>query len=438
MSKCEIRKLDTNLAGFDDAFDALLERANVSDSSVIQAVTEIIQKVRAQGDQALLDYTRRFDGYDVDNGSGLELPRSAQKNSLSELPVSQRNALTHAASRIRSYHERQGQQSWDYTEPDGTVLGQRVSALERVGIYVPGGKAAYPSTVLMTAIPAQVAGVGQIIMVVPAPAGEVSGIVLAAAELAGVSRVFTVGGAQAIAAMAYGTETIPAVDKIAGPGNIYVTMAKRMVFGQVGIDMIAGPSEVVVVYDGNADPQWVAMDLLAQAEHDELAQSILIATDNSALEAVDCAINELLPTMERREVITASLQAHGALIAVQSLQQAVELVNRIAPEHLQLVVADPTSLMAQIRHAGAIFLGPYSAEALGDYCAGPSHVLPTSGTARFSSPLGVYDFQKRSSVIICSSQGGSELGKTASVLARSEMLTAHARSAEYRVDAMKD
>jgi histidinol dehydrogenase len=345
----------------------------------------------------------------------------------------QRAALETAAERIRNYHVHQLQESWSYTEADGTVLGQKITGLERVGVYVPGGKAAYPSTVLMDVIPAKVAGVEEIIMTTPTPDGEINTIVLAAAAIAGVDRVFTIGGAQAIAALAYGTETIPRVDKIVGPGNIYVAAAKRQVFGQVGLDMIAGPSEILVICDGQTDPDWIAMDLFSQAEHDENAQSILLCPDADFIAQVERSIETLLPTLERKDIVTESLNNRAALIKVADLTQAVAVCNRIAPEHLELSVAEPEKLLPQIKHAGAIFMGRYTSEAVGDYCAGPNHVLPTSGTVRFSSPLGVYDFQKRSSIIHCSKQGASELGKIASVLARSESLTAHARAAEYRI-----
>lgn len=438
MSGLQLRLLDSGHPTFAQALDRLLARGPLGDAAVEQSVAQIIRSVRTQGDTALLEYTRRFDGFEVRAGNELEFSAKALDGALDHLPEAQREALSEAASRIRNYHQRQCQDPWDYTEADGTRLGQRVTPMDRVGIYVPGGKASYPSSVLMTAIPARVAGVGEIVMAVPTPGGHINDIVLAAARLAGVDRVFRIGGAHAIAALAYGTASVPAVDKIVGPGNVYVATAKRMVFGQVGIDMIAGPSEVVIVVDGSTDPEWVAMDLFAQAEHDELAQSILIAVNPDALEQVRAAIHRLLPTLERREIIKASLEGQGALIAVQSLEQAADIVNRIAPEHLQLMVAEPDALMHRIRHAGAIFVGPYSAEALGDYCAGPNHVLPTTGTARFSSPLGVYDFQKRTSLIMCSRRGGAELAKTAVVLARCEELTAHARSAQYRMQATED
>ncbi|WP_134621546.1 histidinol dehydrogenase, partial [Pseudomonas aeruginosa] len=378
-------------------------------------------------------FTQRFDGLQAASMADLILPRERLELALTRITVAQREALEVAAERVRSYHEKQKQGSWRYTEADGTVLGQQVTPLDRAGLYVPGGKASYPSSVLMNAIPAKVAGVSEVVMVVPTPRGEINEIVLAAACIAGVDRVFTIGGAQAVAALAYGTESVPRVDKIVGPGNIYVATAKRHVFGQVGIDMIAGPSEILVVCDGQTDPDWIAMDLFSQAEHDEDAQSILVSPDAAFLDRVADSIARLLPTMERAEIIRTSLEGRGALIQVADQAQACAVANRIAPEHLELSVADPESWLPEIRHAGAIFMGRYTAEALGDYCAGPNHVLPTSGTARFSSPLGVYDFQKRSSIINCSAEGASVLGRTASVLARGESLTAHARSAEYRI-----
>jgi histidinol dehydrogenase len=363
----------------------------------------------------------------------LEIPKARLQQALDNLPSEQRVALEKAAARVRSYHERQKMDSWSYTEADGTVLGQQVTCLDRVGLYVPGGKAAYPSSVLMNAIPAKVAGVPELIMVVPTPDGEVNELVLAAAAVCNVDRVFAVGGAQAVAALAYGTETVPQVDKIVGPGNIFVATAKRHVYGTVGIDMIAGPSEILVVCDGQTDPDWIAMDLFSQAEHDEDAQSILVSPDAGFIEKVAVSIARLLPEMNRAEIIRTSLGDRGALIHVKDMAEAVSVANFIAPEHLELSVADPQAIVGQIRHAGAIFMGRYTAEALGDYCAGPNHVLPTSRTARFSSPLGVYDFQKRSSLIFCSADGASELGKVSSVLARGEGLEAHARSAEYRI-----
>jgi len=428
-----IRRLNAADPDFAAALEHLLSWDSVSDASVNQRVLDIIAAVRERGDAALLDYTAQFDGLLVASMAELILPRERLELALSRITPEQRSALEHAAERVRLYHEKQKQDSWYYTEADGTRLGQKVTPLDRAGLYVPGGKASYPSSVLMNAIPAKVAGVAEVVMVVPTPRGEINELVLAAACLAGVDRVFTLGGAQAVAALAYGTESVPAVDKIVGPGNIYVATAKRHVFGKVGIDMIAGPSEILVICDGQTDPDWIAMDLFSQAEHDEDAQSILLSPDAAFLDKVAASIAKLLPTMERAEIIRASLSGRGALIQVRDMQQAIEVANRIAPEHLELSVENPEQYLDQIRHAGAIFMGRYTAEALGDYCAGPNHVLPTSGTARFSSPLGVYDFQKRSSIIHCSAEGASQLGKTASVLARGESLTAHARSAEYRI-----
>ncbi|GGI88904.1 histidinol dehydrogenase [Halopseudomonas pertucinogena] len=429
----KITRLDANQADFNHHLDGLLAWEGVSDRAVNERVDEIIAAVRERGDAAVVEYTGRFDGLDVADMAALTLDRARLEQALERITAEQRQALEVAAERVRSYHEHQRQESWRYTEADGTVLGQQVTPLDRVGLYVPGGKASYPSSVLMNAIPAKVAGVPEVVMVVPTPRGEINELVLAAACLAGVDRVFTIGGAQAVAALAYGTETVPPVDKIVGPGNIYVATAKRAVFGKVGIDMIAGPSEILVVCDGQTDPDWIAMDLFSQAEHDEDAQSILLSPDAAFLDAVEASLNRLLDSLERSDMVRISLENRGALIRVDSLEQACEVSNRIAPEHLELSVADPDALLPKIRHAGAIFMGRHTPEALGDYCAGPNHVLPTSGTARFSSPLGVYDFQKRSSVIYCSPQGASELGKVASVLARGESLTAHARSAEYRI-----
>ncbi|MGS0939858.1 MULTISPECIES: histidinol dehydrogenase [Pseudomonas] len=428
-----LRRLDAADPDFARHLDHLLSWESVSDAGVNQRVLEIIEAVRTRGDEALVEFTQRFDGVQASSMSDLILPRERLELALTRITDEQRNALEHAADRVRSYHEKQKQDSWRYTEADGTVLGQQVTPLDRAGLYVPGGKASYPSSVLMNAIPAKVAGVAEVVMVVPTPRGEINELVLAAACIAGVDRVFTVGGAQAVAALAYGTQSVPRVDKIVGPGNIYVATAKRHVFGQVGIDMIAGPSEILVVCDGQTDPDWIAMDLFSQAEHDEDAQSILVSPDAEFLDRVAESIARLLPTMERAEIIRTSLEGRGALIHVADQARACEVVNRIAPEHLELSVADPEAWLPGIRHAGAIFMGRYTAEALGDYCAGPNHVLPTSGTARFSSPLGVYDFQKRSSLIFCSADGASVLGRTASVLARGESLTAHARSAEYRI-----
>ncbi len=429
----DITQLDTTQADFWEQLEHLLAWEGVSDDDVNTTVRHILSEVRRRGDEALLEFTNRFDRMSASSMAQLEIPQSRLEEALKNIPADQREALELSAERVRAYHQHQKQESWSYTEADGTLLGQQVTPLERAGLYVPGGKAAYPSSVLMNAIPAKVAGVAELIMVVPTPDGEMNELVLAAAAVAGVDRAFAVGGAQAVAALAYGTETVPKVDKIVGPGNIYVATAKGMVFGTVGIDMIAGPSEILVVCDGNTDPDWIAMDLFSQAEHDEDAQSILVCPDSAFINRVAASIDKLLPTMERAEIITTSLKDRGALITVKDMDEAVEVANFIAPEHLELSVEDPQAMASRIKHAGAIFMGRYTAEALGDYCAGPNHVLPTSRTARFSSPLGVYDFQKRSSLIMCSADGSSELGKTASVLARGEGLTAHARSAEYRI-----
>lgn len=428
-----IRRLDAADQDFAGHLDHLLSWESVSDDAVNQRVLDIIAAVRARGDAALVEFTEKFDGLGVASMAELILPRERLELALTRISAEQREALERAAERVRLYHERQRQDSWTYTEADGTVLGQKVTPLDRAGLYVPGGKASYPSSVLMNAIPAKVAGVPEVVMVVPTPRGEINEIVLAAACVAGVDRVFTIGGAQAVAALAYGTESVPPVDKIVGPGNIYVATAKRHVFGKVGIDMIAGPSEILVVCDGQTDPDWIAMDLFSQAEHDEDAQAILVSPDAAFLDRVAESIARLLPTLEREAIARTSMEGRGALIQVADMAQAIEVANRIAPEHLELSVENPEQYLSLIRHAGAIFMGRYTAEALGDYCAGPNHVLPTSGTARFSSPLGVYDFQKRSSIIHCSAEGASELGKVASVLARGESLTAHARSAEYRI-----
>ena len=430
---CAISKLSTRDEGFTQTLSALIAWDMVSDTDVEDAVIAILRQVKAQGDQALIELTNRFDHRQVEEISQLEIGQDQLQQALESIDSETRNALEIAAERIRDYHNHQEQPSWQYQEADGTVLGQQITPLDRVGNYVPGGKASYPSSVLMNCIPARVAGVDEVIMMVPAPEGELSPMVLAAAAIAGVDKVFTIGGAQAIAALAYGTETVPKVDKIVGPGNIYVATAKRKVFGSVGLDMVAGPSEILVVCDGQTDPDWIAMDLFSQAEHDEDAQSILIAWDADYLDAVQQSIEKLLPEMERRDIITQSLANRGALIKVADAGEAVTICNRIAPEHLELSVADPESYLDGVRHAGAIFMGRHTSEALGDYCAGPNHVLPTSGTARFFSPLGVYDFQKRSSIIYCSPEGASNLGKVASVLARGESLEAHARSAEYRI-----
>jgi len=429
----DIRRLNSEQADFSEQMDALLAWEAVSDHQVQSIVTDILADVKQRGDAAVVEYSNRFDHLHATSMAELELNQEQLQQALDTLPDEQRRALLKAAERVTAYHEKQKQDSWQYTEADGTVLGQKVTPMDRVGIYVPGGKAAYPSSVLMNALPAHVAGVQEIIMVVPTPGGEVNQLVLAAAAVAGVTRVFTVGGAQAVAALAYGTETVPKVDKIVGPGNIFVATAKRQVFGAVGIDMIAGPSEILVVCDGKTDPDWIAMDLFSQAEHDEDAQAILVSPDADFLDQVYVSIEKLLPDMQRSDIIRASLTGRAALIKVADMDEAMTVTNRIAPEHLELSVEDPEALLPQIRHAGAIFMGRHTSEALGDYCAGPNHVLPTSGTARFSSPLGVYDFQKRSSLIMCSPDGASELGKVASVLARGEHLEAHARSAEYRI-----
>lgn len=433
MSNLTIKKLNAASADFDTQLKNLLAWNETDDLAIHQRVLEIIADVRKRGDDAVIEYTNRFDHCNVSIASELEISKEKLKAAWDNLPADQAQALEIAAQRIRAYAEKQKMDSWQYTENDGTMLGQKVTPLDRVGLYVPGGKAAYPSSVLMNAIPAKVAGVPELIMVVPTPNGETNELVLAAAYLAGVDKAFAIGGAQAVAALAYGTQTIPPVAKIVGPGNIYVATAKKLVFGQVGIDMIAGPSEILVICDGKTNPDWIAMDLFSQAEHDEDAQAILISDDATYLEAVEASINKLLPTMERAEIIRTSLTNRGALILVNDLSQAAEVANIIAPEHLELSVENPEKLCEQIRHAGAIFMGRYTAEALGDYCAGPNHVLPTSSTARFSSPLGVYDFQKRSSLINCSADGANTLGKVASILARGESLTAHARSAEYRL-----
>ncbi|MFI3185534.1 MAG: histidinol dehydrogenase [Methylococcaceae bacterium] len=433
MSDINITRLDASSAGFDRQLQDLLSFDAADDLEIHQRVLAIIADVRINGDQAVIAYTNRFDNRAITKAVELELAPETLKAAWDSLPVKQVQALQTAADRVRAYAEHQKIDSWQYTEADGTVLGQKITPLDRVGLYVPGGKAAYPSSVLMNAIPAKVAGVSELIMVVPAPNNETNQLVLAAAYLAGVDRVFTIGGAQAVAALAYGTASIPAVAKIVGPGNIYVATAKKLVFGQVGTDMIAGPSEILIICDGKTNPDWIAMDLFSQAEHDENAQSILISDDAAFLDSVQQSINRLLPTLERADIILTSLTTRGALIKVSDLNQAAEIANLIAPEHLELSVENPEALCQKIRHAGAIFLGRYTAEALGDYCAGPNHVLPTSSTARFSSPLGVYDFQKRSSLINCSQTGADTLGKTASILARGESLTAHARSAEFRI-----
>jgi histidinol dehydrogenase len=429
----KIRTLDSRAPQFEAEFRDLTRPATVFDRDIERQTDAIIQDVRQRGDAALLEYTKRFDRVSAASVTELEIAASEMQAALESLDPEARAALQAAADRIRSFHQRQLGGNWNFTEPDGTVLGQRIEPLERVGLYVPGGKAAYPSSVLMNAIPAQVAGVRQILMVVPTPDGLRSPLVLAAARLAGVSRVFAVGGAQAVAALAYGTGTIPAVDKIVGPGNAYVAAAKRRVFGIVGIDMIAGPSEILVICDGHTDPDWIAMDLFSQAEHDELAQAILLTPEPEFIEAVQASIERLLPQMSRSPIIEASLSARGALIRVRHLEEACELADRVAPEHLEISTDQPQIWAARVRHAGAIFLGRYSSEAIGDYCAGPNHVLPTAGTARFSSPLGVYDFQKRTSLISVSAAGARSLGAIASRLAMAEDLPAHARSAQMRM-----
>jgi histidinol dehydrogenase len=430
----EIARLSTREPGFDARLAALTRLESSQDEAVDRTVAAIVADVRARGDAAVLEYTRRFDRVAAASVADLEVPGTECARALAGLDPAVHDALGAAATRIRSYHERQRAESWSYAEADGTVLGQRVTPLDRVGLYVPGGKAAYPSSVLMNALPAKVAGVGELVMCVPTPDGERNPLVLAAASLAGVDRVFAIGGAQAVAALAYGTATVPAVDKIVGPGNAYVAAAKRRVFGTVGIDMVAGPSEILVICDGSTDPDWIAMDLFSQAEHDEVAQAILLAPDAGFIDRVAASIDRQLATMPRREVIRAALANRGALILVRDLEEACEIANRVAPEHLELSVAQPEKWLDRIRHAGAIFVGRYSSEALGDYCAGPNHVLPTSRTARFSSPLGVYDFQKRSSIVNVSRAGARSLGRIAAALAQGEGLTAHARSAELRLE----
>ncbi|MEE9926602.1 histidinol dehydrogenase [Microvirgula aerodenitrificans] len=428
-----VRILNTAEAGFDAALSGLLAFESAQDPAVDTAVAAIVEDVKARGDAALVEYTARFDRFTPASATALELTRTELETAFRRIPDATRIALEQAADRVRRYHQHQLSSSWSYVEDDGTLLGQQVTALDRVGIYVPGGKAAYPSSVLMNAMPAKVAGVGEIIMVVPTPGGERNDLVLAAAYLAGVDRAFTVGGAQAVAALAHGTETIPAVDKITGPGNAYVAAAKRRVFGVVGIDMVAGPSEILVICDGSTPADWIAMDLFSQAEHDEIAQAILLCPDAAFIDEVRASIERLLPTMPRRDIIAASLANRGALIQVADLAEACDISNRIAPEHLELSVADPDAWLPQLRHAGAIFMGRFTSESLGDYCAGPNHVLPTSRTARFASPLGVYDFQKRSSLIRVSEAGAQTLGRIASPLAHGEGLIAHARSAEMRL-----
>jgi len=429
----KIRRLSTKDQDFDAALKALLAFETAQDDKIDVVVADILKDVKSRGDAAVLEYTNRFDKTSASSVAELEIGRAELQAALNSLPESQREALQAAADRVRQYHEKQVMQSWSYTEADGTLLGQQVTPLDRVGLYVPGGKAAYPSSVLMNSIPAKVAGVKELIMVVPTPNGERNALVLAAAAIAGVDRVFCIGGAQAVGALAYGTETVPQVDKVTGPGNAYVAAAKRRVFGVVGIDMVAGPSEILVICDGKTDPDWIAMDLFSQAEHDELAQSILLSPDADFLDKVETSMQKLVQDMPRKDIISTSITDRGALILVESLDEAIEISNYIAPEHLELSVEDPLVMSKKIKHAGAIFMGRDTCEALGDYCAGPNHVLPTSRTARFSSPLGVYDFQKRSSLIMVSSDGAQKLGKIASTLAYGESLQAHARSAEYRL-----
>ena len=429
----KIRRLSTKDRDFDASLKALLAFETAQDDKIDVVVADILKDVKSRGDTAVLDYTNRFDKTSASSLAELEIGQAELQAALNSLPESQREALQAAADRVRQYHEKQVMQSWSYTEADGTLLGQQVTPLDRVGLYVPGGKAAYPSSVLMNAIPAKVAGVKELIMVVPTPNGERNALVLAAAAIAGVDRVFCIGGAQAVGALAYGTETVPQVDKVTGPGNAYVAAAKRRVFGVVGIDMVAGPSEILVICDGKTDPDWIAMDLFSQAEHDELAQSILLSPDADFLDKVEASMQKLVQEMPRKDIISTSITDRGALVLVESLDEAIEISNYIAPEHLELSVEDPLGMSKKIKHAGAIFMGRDTCEALGDYCAGPNHVLPTSRTARFSSPLGVYDFQKRSSLIMVSSDGAQKLGKIASTLAYGESLQAHARSAEYRL-----
>jgi len=441
MSALRIRRLTTTASDFDAQLQRVLHWSAETDRAIEDTVAGIVDDVRARGDPALLEHTARLDGVHAASVAELEVPRDEMRRALDSLPAAQRDALQAAASRVRHYHEHQLRaccQSWQIRDADGTLLGQKVTPLERVGIYVPGGKAAYPSSVLMNAIPAQVAGVGEIVMVVPTPKGQRNALVLAAAQVAGVHRVFTVGGAQAVAALAYGTATVPRVDKVIGPGNAYVASAKRRVFGQVGIDMVAGPSEILVLADGSTDPEWVAMDLFSQAEHDELAQSILLSPDAAYLDAVASAIERLLPSLPRRDIIRASLEGRGALIQTRSMAEACTISNRIAPEHLEISAREPQRWEPLLKHAGAIFLGAFTSESLGDYCAGPNHVLPTAGSARFSSPLGVYDFVKRSSLIEVSAQGAQVLGPVAAELAMGEGLQAHARAAQMRLGAAEE
>ena len=427
-----IRKLSSKSKNFDSELSSLLSFDNDSNDEIYEVVKKIISDVQTRGDQALISLTAKLDSLDVSSMTELTISKERLKKSFDNLSNDQKNALKTAADRIKSYHQKQISKTWTYTENDGTVLGQKITPLDRVGLYVPGGKAAYPSSVLMNSIPARVAGVEELIMVVPTPNGICNDLVLAAAYIAEVDSVFTIGGAQAIAALAYGTESIPKVDKIVGPGNIFVATAKRQVFGSVGIDMIAGPSEILVICDGSTDPDWIAMDLFSQAEHDEDAQSILLCPDKDFISQVENSIKKLLPTMKRVNIISKALKNRGALILTKDINEAIEISNRIAPEHLELSVEEPESLLDDIKHAGAIFMGKFSSEALGDYCAGPNHVLPTAGTSRFSSPLGVYDFQKKSSIIMASPEGANTLGQIAATIADGESLEAHARSALFR------
>jgi histidinol dehydrogenase len=433
MKMGDIRQFSSIDKDFDNKLQKLLNWQKTENSKIDHQVGEILTNIRQKGDIALVEYTNQFDNRNVSTIRDLIVSFDQMSQALQNISEPERSALNVSAERIIEYHEHQKIDSWSYCDEDGTMLGQQVTPIERIGIYVPGGKANYPSSVLMNALPAKVAGVNKIIMTAPAPDGQLNPMVLAAAAIAGVDEIYTVGGAQAIGALAYGTDTIKKVDKIVGPGNIFVATAKRMVFGQVGLDMVAGPSEVLIVCDGKTNPDWIAMDLFSQAEHDENAQAILVSNDNKLLEQVKMSIEKLLPSLERADIIQSSLKRRGAFILVRDLNEAVELVNYIAPEHLELSVDDPEDMLPRIRNAGAIFMGRFTSESVGDYCAGPSHVLPTSSTARFSSPLGVYDFQKRSSIVMCNEKSASKLGKTASIIARGESLTAHARSAEYRI-----
>ncbi len=430
----DIFKLKTSEHDFEKRLNDLLDWESVADEKIIETVNSILSDVRENGDKALISYTEKYDSWKINSAIDLEIPLDRAKESLEKIPSEQRLALQESHARVTNYAKHQKINDWHFVEEDGTTLGQKVTPIDRVGLYVPGGKASYPSSVIMNSVPAKVAGVKELIMVVPTPKGEVNDLVLSAAYLCGVNKIFAIGGAQAIAALAFGTESIPPVDKIVGPGNIYVALAKHIVFGRVGIDMVAGPSEILIISDGQTNPDWLAMDLFSQAEHDENAQSILISPNAEFLEEVDASIDKLLPTMQRGEIIAKALSNRSALIQCKDLTEAAKISNKIAPEHLELSVREPTDVLENIIHAGAIFLGRYSSEPLGDYCAGPNHVLPTSRTARFSSPLGVYDFQKRSSLIMASAEGSKKLGKIASILARGEGLEAHARSAEYRLE----